>query len=68
MEQKGKPDDISSVKDRLREGKLTDDDVRTLEDLLTQAEEATRLKDSASETIGERKIIARLPHGMDIVK
>lgn len=48
---------------RLKAGKLTASDIKQIEKLLAVAE-----KDQAGKTIGGRPVIARLPHGMDIVK
>lgn len=68
MESQSKLEQIQSVKKRLGEGALSPDDVTLLNDLLTRAEEGVQVSESATESIGDRKIIARLPHGMDIVK
>jgi hypothetical protein len=48
---------------RLKSGKLTPNDIKRIEKVLAEAE-----KDQAGKTIGGRPIVARLPHGMDIVK
>ena len=48
---------------RLKAGKLTASDVKQIEKLIAVAE-----KDQGGQTVGGRPIIARLPHGMDIVK
>lgn len=54
--------DYTQLKKRLKANKLTADDIRKLEELVARAE-----TDEAG-TVGGRRIVARLPHGMDVVK
>ena len=53
----------TEIIDRLKSGKLTDQDKKDLENLLKQA-----ASDTKGETIGGRPVVAKLPHGMDVVK
>lgn len=48
---------------RLSSGKLNDQDKKLIKDLLNRA-----ASDQKGKTIGGRPIVAKLPHGMDIVK
>jgi hypothetical protein len=53
--------DLKSLRDRLKSKKLSDDDVSRIDAIL--AREA-----GEHETIGGKRIVAHLPHGMDVVK
>ena len=55
---------LAEVRGRLQQGKLTGDDVKLLDELVRGAEEIAAL------TTGEggKRVIARLPFGMDVVK
>ena len=55
-------DAVRKIRERLKAGKLTDDDVKMLDELLLHAEQ------SALGTVGGRPIIARLPGGLDLIK
>lgn len=57
----GGSEDIGGLRERLKSKKLTDDDIRRIDGLL--AKEA-----GEAESIGGKRIVARLPHGMDVVK
>jgi hypothetical protein len=48
---------------RLSSGKLNEQDKKLIKDLLNRA-----ASDQKGKTIGGRPIVAKLPHGMDIVK
>jgi hypothetical protein len=54
---------LSDVRARLKTKKLSDDDVRYIDGLLARAE-----AEGLGAQVGNRRVIARLPHGMDIVK
>ena len=54
---------LNDLRQRLKSGKLTDDDVRYLDALAGNAE-----ADGLGEKVGDRRVVARLPNGMDIVK
>jgi hypothetical protein len=54
---------LKEVRIRLKEGKLTPEDVRYLDALAGKAE-----AEGLGEKIGDRRVVARLPNGMDIVK
>ena len=54
-----KPSDSNDLKNRLRKGELTADDIAYLERLVDQA---------TTMTVGGRPIVARLPGGLDVIK
>ena len=54
---------LHEVRTRLKSGKLTDSDVHYLDGLLGKAE-----AEGLGEKIGDKRVVARLPYGMDIVK
>ncbi len=54
---------LQEVRDRLRAKSLTDDDIRYLDGLLLKAE-----AEGLGQKIGDKRVVARLPNGMDIVK
>ena len=54
-------EDVKSLRDRLKSKQLTDDDVRRIDAILAREEGET-------ESLGGKRIVARLPHGMDVVK
>ena len=53
----------SEVIERMSVGKLTDTDKELIKELLTRD-----AKDRTGETVGGRPVVAKLPHGMDVVK
>jgi len=53
--------DVKSLRSRLKSKKLTDEDVARIDAILAR-------EGGEHETIGGKKIIARLPGGMDVVK
>ena len=57
----GGGEDIKSLRDRLKSKQLSDDDVNRIDAIL--AREA-----GDTETVAGKRIVARLPHGMDVVK
>jgi hypothetical protein len=54
---------LKDVRERLKAGKLTPDDVRYLDALAARAE-----SEGLGEKAGDRRVVARLPNGMDVVK
>lgn len=58
-----KPTDIDALRARLREGSLTADDIELIDITLRERVEIGDLGE-----IDGRRIIARLPNGMDIIK
>jgi hypothetical protein len=54
---------VADIRSRLKAGKLSDDDKSFIDGLLALAE-----RQGLGERAGERRVVARLPHGMDIVK
>lgn len=54
-------EDIGGLRERLKGKKLTDDDIKKLDSIL--AREA-----GEGEMVGGKRVVARLPHGMDVVK
>jgi hypothetical protein len=61
-------EDLRGLKGRLKAGTLTQEDVARLVDLVSKAEEAAALEATSTKTIEGRKVIARLPYGIDVVK
>jgi hypothetical protein len=57
-------DHISSIRERLQHGKLSPEDVKFVDELLRGAEELSSLATGE----GGKRVIARLPFGMDVVK
>lgn len=53
--------DIKSLRDRLKSKQLTDDDLHHIDAILAR-------EGGETEMIGGKRIVARLPHGMDVVK
>jgi hypothetical protein len=56
-------DHLKDVRERLKNGMLTAEDIRYLDALAAKAE-----ADGLGEKIGDRRVVARLPNGMDIIK
>jgi hypothetical protein len=56
-------DHLKDIRTRLKSGKLTDDDVRYLDALAAKAE-----NEGLGEKVGNRRVVARLPNGMDVIK
>jgi hypothetical protein len=54
---------LNDLRQRLKSGKLTADDLRYLDGLAAKAE-----AEGLGEKVGDRRVVARLPNGMDIVK
>lgn len=54
---------LQDLRGRLTSGKLSAEDIRYLDGLLGKAE-----ADGLGEQIGGKRVVARLPYGMDIVK
>jgi hypothetical protein len=54
---------LNEVRERLRSNKLRPEDIQYIDGLLTKA-----VAEGLGEKIGEKRVIARLPDGMDIVK
>jgi len=61
-------DSFQKLRANLQAGNLGPDDVSKLEELISGAEQAAKLKESATELIGGRKVLLRLPNGIDLVK
>ncbi len=55
---------IGAIRDRVRAGSLTDDDKKYLDGLLDQAATAQ----VGEELVGGRRVVAKLPFGMEVVK
>lgn len=55
--------DTNQIINRMNSGKLTAQDKKLIQVALAQV-----ASDKKGKTIGGRPIVARLPHGMDIVK
>jgi len=58
-----KTSSLAEMRSRLKAGSLLDDDKRFIDLLLAQAE-----RDGLGQKIGDRRVVARLPNGMDVVK
>ncbi|MEI2383688.1 hypothetical protein [Breoghania sp. JC706] len=56
-------DKVQDIRKRLSSNSLQDDDKKYIDFLLAQAE-----SQGLGEKIGDRRIIARLPNGMDLIK
>lgn len=56
-----KKDDVKSLRERLTAKKLTADDIRRIDAILAREE-------GGEQSLAGKRIIARLPHGMDVVK
>jgi hypothetical protein len=54
---------LQDLRERLKAGKLNEDDVKFLDALAAKAE-----AEGLGEKIGTRRVVARLPNGMDLVK
>jgi hypothetical protein len=54
---------LKGIRERLKAGKLTGDDIKLLDELALRAEEAAK-----GPSVAGRPIVARLPFGMDILK
>lgn len=57
---------LKGLRERLRKGQLKEDDYKVLEDLLDGAEQIASLGKPG--TAGDKRVVARLPFGMDVVK
>lgn len=56
-------DNLADLRQRLKNNALTPDDVRFLDTLAAKAE-----AEGIGQKVGDRRVVARLPNGMDIVK
>jgi hypothetical protein len=56
-------DHLKEVRDRLKANKLTQEDIHFLLGLTAKATE-----EGLGEQVGGKRVVARLPHGMDVVK
>ncbi len=56
-------DQLQEVRERLKSGSLTPADIGFIDALLTKAE-----ADGLGHKVGDKRVVARLPNGMDIVK
>jgi hypothetical protein len=54
---------LKEMRERLKGNKLTQEDIHYLDGLASKAE-----AEGLGEKIGDRRVVARLPNGMDIVK
>jgi hypothetical protein len=54
---------LQEVRDRLRANQLQPEDLRYIDCLLAKAE-----ADGLGQKVGDKRVVARLPNGMDIVK
>jgi hypothetical protein len=54
---------LQDVRNRLKSKTLTDEDIRYIDGLLSKAE-----AEGLGQKIGDKRVVARLPNGMDIVK
>jgi hypothetical protein len=54
---------LQEVRDRLKSSSLTEEDVRYIDALLLKAE-----AEGLGQKIGDKRVVTRLPNGMDIVK
>jgi hypothetical protein len=54
---------LKDIRERLKSGKLEAGDLRFLDALLAKAE-----AEGLGAKVGDRRVVARLPNGMDIVK
>ncbi len=52
------------IRERLKSGKLTEDDIKKIGDLLDQSDS----DGGDMGSVGGRRVVAKLPHGMDVVK
>jgi hypothetical protein len=55
--------DLSELRQRLKSGELSESDVRYLDGLLGKAE-----AEGLGQKMGDKRVVARLPNGMDVVK
>lgn len=54
---------LNEVRERLKSNKLHPEDIRYLDGLLAKA-----AAEGLGEKVGDKRVVARLPNGMDIVK
>ena len=54
-------EDHKGLRDRLKSKSLTDDDIKKLDAILAR-------ESGEGEQVGGKRVVARLPHGMDVVK
>jgi hypothetical protein len=54
---------LKDLRERLKTGKLNPDDLRYLDGLAAKAE-----SEGLGQKVGDKRIVARLPNGMDIIK
>lgn len=63
-----KKEDYGKLRERLKTGKLSPDDLKKLEELISREEQSGSAKGGGLGTVGGRPIIARLPGGLDLIK
>jgi hypothetical protein len=60
--------ELQALAKRVRASSLSGDDRTTVSEILNHSIKLKKLVEKASDSIGGKKIIARLPGGFDIVK
>jgi len=60
--------DLQGVLKRVKASGLSSEDKATLADILNQGIKLRKLIEKSTVTLGDKKVIARLPNGFDIVK
>lgn len=68
MARKKSSRDLEQIRKRLGEGSLTKQDVSVVDEILVAHIESYKAIERATEKLGGKKVIARLPLGFDIVK
>jgi hypothetical protein len=61
-------EDLKGVLKRVKTGKLTSSDQQILSDILRNAIRLRQLVEKSKASTGDKKVIASLPFGFDIVK
>lgn len=59
---------LQGVLKRVKASGLSSDDKAALADILSQSIKLRKLIEKSTVTLGDKKVIARLPNGFDIVK
>lgn len=59
---------LEEMRSRLASGKLTEEDVSALDQLIVGHLELHKAMSTASEKIGDKVVLAKLPFGVDLVK
>ena len=60
--------DLEGIRQRLASGKLSKEDISELDQLIVGHIELNKSIVNASERIGDKVVIAKLPFGVDLVK